>query len=354
MNDQLCNPLPWSTGPSLSVASLRAVLAAIPKSQKATSEIGSNSPADETEIEKLDEQASNLRKELVNKNACIKVLIDQLRDLVTNISTWQVLVLSDFKMVSKARSSVFKRKSRLFKLKIPIVIPVKVYGLLISTAVSRVLACLLGKARGSVPARLGQNVQSEHKKPEYLKIQWGGNYRLSTRKGYRFWPSGVHADLTKFEMTANKVEAMSYAELLEEEAIDIPAWFTFASKDGINVVSGDSILDCASIADSCKQVVAVGINCTPPRFIQGLILFIRKVTSKPIVIYPKVVRHMMVRASNGFHRVGAVVEEFADIVIDKWREVGASLFGGCCRTTPNTIRAISKALSNKSSTINDA
>lgn len=69
----------------------------------------------------------------------------------------------------------------------------------------------------------------------------------------------------------------AYAELLEEEAIDIPAWFTFASKDGINVVSGDSILDCASIADSCKQVVAVGINCTPPRFIQGLISSIRKV-----------------------------------------------------------------------------
>jgi hypothetical protein len=34
-----------------------------------------------------------------------------------------------------------------------------------------------------------------------------GDYRLSTRKGYRFWPSGVHADLTEFETTANKVEA---------------------------------------------------------------------------------------------------------------------------------------------------
>ncbi|KAK9946863.1 hypothetical protein M0R45_012306 [Rubus argutus] len=144
MNDELCNPLLWSTSPSLSavtangpsshsngvalsdssssentgtqphgdpsgaggpgaggaledarmryknsVASLRNVLVAIPNSQKATSEIGSNSPADETEIEKLDERASNLRKELVNKNAYIKVLIDQLRDLVTDISTWQ-------------------------------------------------------------------------------------------------------------------------------------------------------------------------------------------------------------------------------------------------------------------------
>ncbi|OAY27979.1 hypothetical protein MANES_15G031300v8 [Manihot esculenta] len=94
------------------------------------------------------------------------------------------------------------------------------------------------------------------------------------------------ADLIAFETIPNKLEAKAYAELLEEEAINIPAWFSFNSKDGINVVSGDSILECASIADSCRQVAAVGINCTPPRFIHGLILSIRKVTSKPIVIYP--------------------------------------------------------------------
>lgn len=69
----------------------------------------------------------------------------------------------------------------------------------------------------------------------------------------------------------------AYAELLEEEDINIPAWFSFNSKDGINVVSGDSLLECASIAESSKQVVAVGINCTPPRFIHDLILAIKKV-----------------------------------------------------------------------------
>ncbi|KAJ9140155.1 hypothetical protein P3X46_030835 [Hevea brasiliensis] len=78
-----------------SVAALREVLAAIPNSQKAKAfETGSttnstSSPANQAEIEKLEEQASNLRKELVNKNAYLKLLIDQLRDLVTDISTWQ-------------------------------------------------------------------------------------------------------------------------------------------------------------------------------------------------------------------------------------------------------------------------
>ncbi|PRQ36032.1 putative homocysteine S-methyltransferase [Rosa chinensis] len=147
---------------------------------------------------------------------------------------------------------------------------------------------------------------------------------------------------------------LAYAELLEEEAIDIPAWFTFASKDGIDVVSGDSIFECASIANACKQVVAVGINCTPPRFIQGLNSSIRKVTSKPIVIYPNSGETYDGQSKQWIPSSGRVDEEFAEIVIEKWREAGASLFGGCCRTTPNTIRAISKALSNKSSAVNDA
>ena len=64
---------------------------------------------------------------------------------------------------------------------------------------------------------------------------------------------------------------------MEEENISIPAWFAFNSKDGVNVVSGDSIVECVSIAESCSKVVAIGINCTPPRFIHGLISSISKV-----------------------------------------------------------------------------
>ncbi|KAL6223567.1 hypothetical protein ACLB2K_006952 [Fragaria x ananassa] len=97
MNDELCNPLLWSTNSSAengvvhsdssfsdntsgppgnggsleearfryknSVTALRAVLAEILISHKATSE--NDAPADETEIDKLEERASNLRKDIV-------------------------------------------------------------------------------------------------------------------------------------------------------------------------------------------------------------------------------------------------------------------------------------------------
>ncbi|RYR44952.1 hypothetical protein Ahy_A08g041213 isoform B [Arachis hypogaea] len=75
------------------IASLRNVLEAIPNSQKAKSfDTGStDSPMelDDMEIEKLEERASSLRKELANKNMHLKILIDQLRDLLSDISTWQ-------------------------------------------------------------------------------------------------------------------------------------------------------------------------------------------------------------------------------------------------------------------------
>ncbi|GLU08906.1 hypothetical protein SLE2022_257900 [Rubroshorea leprosula] len=150
-------------------------------------------------------------------------------------------------------------------------------------------------------------------------------------------------DLIAFETIPNKLEAQAYAELLEEEGIDIPAWFSFNSKDGVNVVSGDSIEECASIADSCNKVVAVGINCTPPRFILGLIQSIKKVTSKPILVYPNSGETYDAELKQWVKSTGVADEDFVSYVA-KWRDAGASLFGGCCRTTPNTIRGISRIL----------
>lgn len=158
------------------------------------------------------------------------------------------------------------------------------------------------------------------------------------------------ADLIAFETIPNKVEAQAYAELLDEENINIPAWFTFNSKDGENVVSGDSILECASIAEASEKVVAVGINCTPPRFIQGLILSIKKATSKPIIIYPNSGETYDPVIKEWVQNTGVPDEDFVSYVLHWW-EAGASIFGGCCRTTPKTISGIYTTLSKRVPTL---
>ncbi|KAF9618528.1 hypothetical protein IFM89_002223 [Coptis chinensis] len=161
------------------------------------------------------------------------------------------------------------------------------------------------------------------------------------------------ADLIAFETIPNKLEAQAYSELLEEENINIPAWFSFNSKDGLNVVSGDSLLECTSIAEKSEKVLAVGINCTPPRFIDGLIQTIKKVTAKPILVYPNSGETYDPDCKEWVQSTGStgVLDEDFVSYVNRWREVGASLFGGCCRTTPNTIRAIKKMLSKGSAAI---
>ncbi|KAL2547350.1 Homocysteine S-methyltransferase 2 [Forsythia ovata] len=155
-------------------------------------------------------------------------------------------------------------------------------------------------------------------------------------------------DLVAFETVPNKLEAEAFAQLLEEEDINIPAWMSFNSKDGVDVVSGDSLPECVAIAQLCKKIVAVGINCTPPRFIRDLILSVKTVTTKPILIYPNSGESYDADRKEWVQNTGVSDTDFVSYV-NKWCEVGASLVGGCCRTTPNTIRAIYRTLSSRSS-----
>ncbi|XP_078164746.1 homocysteine S-methyltransferase 2-like [Carex rostrata] len=150
-------------------------------------------------------------------------------------------------------------------------------------------------------------------------------------------------DLIAFETIPNKTETQAYVELLKECEIETPAWFAFNSKDGVNVVSGDSLEECGSIADSCQNCVAIGINCTPPRFIHDLIISMTEVTKKPILIYPNSGESYDPLKKEWVKSNGVSDEDFVSFV-NVWHEAGASLIGGCCRTTPDTIRAISRAL----------
>ncbi|KQK09990.1 homocysteine S-methyltransferase 4 [Brachypodium distachyon] len=151
-------------------------------------------------------------------------------------------------------------------------------------------------------------------------------------------------DLIAFETIPNKLEAQAYSELLEENDIRIPAWFSFTSKDGANAASGDPITECAAVADSCRRVASVGINCTAPGLIHGLILSIRKVTSKAIVVYPNSGETYVAETKEWVDSAGASgTTDFASCV-GKWREAGASVVGGCCRTSPATVGAIARAL----------
>lgn len=119
--------------------------------------------------------------------------------------------------------------------------------------------------RGARPHRLRDDPKQTRSAGKLYYIRVANVFHLQIRCR-AIWLPGPYVSLLQV-----------YAELLEENGIRIPAWFSFTSKDGVNAASGDPINECAAVADSCPRVDAVGVNCTAPRFIHGLILSIKKV-----------------------------------------------------------------------------
>ncbi|KAL0430128.1 UNVERIFIED_CONTAM: Homocysteine S-methyltransferase 1 [Sesamum radiatum] len=149
-------------------------------------------------------------------------------------------------------------------------------------------------------------------------------------------------DLLAFETMPNKLEAQACVELLDEENVPIPSWFCFSTVDGVNVSSGESFEECLDVINKSSKVSAVGINCAPPNFVLSLIKRFKERTAKAIVVYPNSGETWDGTAKT-WQPSKCVHDEF-ELLATTWRDAGAKLIGGCCRTTPSTIRSISRVL----------
>ncbi|KAL1189673.1 Homocysteine S-methyltransferase 1 [Cardamine amara subsp. amara] len=153
-------------------------------------------------------------------------------------------------------------------------------------------------------------------------------------------------DLLAFETIPNKLEAQACVELLEEENVQIPAWICFTSVDGEKAPSGESFEECLEPLNKSNNIYAVGINCAPPQFIENLIRKFSKLTKKAIVVYPNSGEVWDGKAKKWLPSQCFGDDEF-EMFATKWRDLGAKLIGGCCRTTPSTIKAISRDLKRR-------
>lgn len=145
------------------------------------------------------------------------------------------------------------------------------------------------------------------------------------------------ADVLACETIPSLAEAQTLAGLLAETP-DVYAWFSFSCGDGEHISDGTPLAECAAFLDGFDHVAAVGINCTPPRFIPNLIRAVSAVTTKPIIVYPNSGETYDPLAKRWLGE--SVPAEFGTFSRE-WRKLGAGAIGGCCRTTPAHIRQIS-------------
>jgi homocysteine S-methyltransferase len=173
--------------------------------------------------------------------------------------------------------------------------------------------------------------------------EYTGNYNLDEDGLVAFhrerWAilAGSEADVLACETIPSFAEARALARLLEETP-DIFAWFSFSCRDGARISDGTPIAECASFLSGFERVAAVGINCTPPRYIPDLIRAVTAVTSKPVVVYPNSGETYDPVAKRW---LGEADPSSFGTFSREWRKLGAGLIGGCCRTTPAHIRQIS-------------
>ncbi len=179
--------------------------------------------------------------------------------------------------------------------------------------------------------------------------EYRGDYGLSERELRNFHRprlavlTETEADLIAFETVPCLLEAQALTHLLTEFPQTV-AWMSFSARDSAHISHGETMARCAAWLDPYPQIVALGVNCTRPQYLPGLIKAAKANTRKPVLVYPNAGENFDAR--NKIWTGPAEHNHYGDLSL-QWRSAGAEIVGGCCRTTPQDIAQIKKAVNNE-------
>ncbi len=176
--------------------------------------------------------------------------------------------------------------------------------------------------------------------------EYTGDYGLSVEELRDFhWPrwhvlAGTEADLLACETIPNLPETRALLELLRSTPHRW-AWLSFSCRDDGSLRDGTPLREVAELCEREEQVAAVGVNCVAPEWVPRLLQELRRGTTKPLLVYP-----------NSGETYDAVEKVWRDAPTPEvwetapleWVSEGASVVGGCCRTAPETIKALRRRL----------
>jgi len=150
------------------------------------------------------------------------------------------------------------------------------------------------------------------------------------------------ADVLACETIPSGAEAAALATLAERYS-GTPVWFSFSCQDARRLRDGTSIGDAARRCASVPNVMAIGVNCTAPRFVNGLLDELRAASDVAPIVYPNSGEDYdaATRSWSGENDVAS----FARLAVE-WHARGARYIGGCCRVGPAHICGINAALSD--------
>lgn len=146
-------------------------------------------------------------------------------------------------------------------------------------------------------------------------------------------------DLFAVETIPDADEAAALVEALAEHP-DFPAWVSFACSDHEHLCDGTRFADAVRVVSASPSVVAVGVNCTRPEHVAGLLS--TSSTDLPFVVYPNAGR---VWDGPARQWTDEGTERLPAAAVGEWLDQGALLVGGCCGLGPQAVEELSGALS---------
>lgn len=142
-------------------------------------------------------------------------------------------------------------------------------------------------------------------------------------------------DVLALETIPDSDEAEALVGLVGEQGI--PAWLSYTIA-GDRTRAGQPLEEAFAVAADVPQIVAVGVNCCAPADVLGAVVTARRVTGKPVIVYPN-----SGEVWDGVNRVWVGTPGMDTGLAAEWVAAGARIVGGCCRVRPDDIAAMAAA-----------
>ena len=149
------------------------------------------------------------------------------------------------------------------------------------------------------------------------------------------------ADILLIETQPSLHEALLAAGIAEELGADY--WISFSCADEKHICEGDPIRKCAeAFAKDHPHLQMIGVNCTKPVYISGLIKELRAGlqtagSTLPIGVYPNSGEEYD-PVTKSWHGTGDA-KNFGEYALDYMR-AGADAVGGCCTTVASHVEQV--------------
>jgi len=174
--------------------------------------------------------------------------------------------------------------------------------------------------------------------------EYRGNYDVSDETLREFHLERIRIlDLSKADILAcETIPSFQEARVLSDMLthVDKPAWISFSCRDEEHLNDGSKIEECVSFFKNHPKVFAVGVNCTDPQYISGIIKCIKASdVDKKIIVYPN---SGEAYNANSKTWLGLSKPKLFAAMTKEWTKLGADIIGGCCRIGPEHIRRMNK------------